>query len=86
MSRLATVAPPSTPTIECLVRIAAVHLEIPDLPSAAARDPMAAEDLLIRPHARDEGSVDTEKLESGAASAHRHATQFRLVRADWRHR
>jgi hypothetical protein len=57
MSRLATVARALNANDQCLVRIAAVHLEIPDLPSAAARDAMAAEDLLIK-YARDEGSVD----------------------------
>src|SRR5271166_4265656 len=42
MSRLATVARALNANDQCLVRIAAVHLEIPDLPSAAARDAMAA--------------------------------------------
>jgi hypothetical protein len=32
----------------CLVRIAAVHLRIPDLPSKAARDEIEAEDALIK--------------------------------------
>ena len=38
---------------QCLARIAAVHLQMPDLPSPAARDAMAAEDSLIK-YARDE--------------------------------
>jgi hypothetical protein len=55
MSGLTTVARALNANDQCLARIAAVHLEIPDLPSAAARDAMAAEDSLIK-YARDEGS------------------------------
>jgi hypothetical protein len=40
---------------QCLARIAAVHLMIPDLGSTAARDAMAAEDSLIK-YARDENT------------------------------
>src|SRR6478672_6825829 len=35
-------------TTQCLARIAAVHLQILDLPSEAARDGMEAEDVLIK--------------------------------------
>ena len=55
MSGLATVASALNANDQCLARIAAVHLEIPDLPSAATRDAMAAEDSLIK-YARDEGT------------------------------
>jgi hypothetical protein len=48
MSGLATVASALNANDQCLARIAAVHLEIPDLPSVAARDAMAAEDSLIK--------------------------------------
>jgi hypothetical protein len=57
MGGLATVARALNANDQCLARIAAVHLMIPDLPSAAARDAMAAEDSLIK-YARDEGSGD----------------------------
>ncbi len=40
---------------QCLARLAAVHLEVPDLSDRAARDAMEAEDVLIK-YARDEGS------------------------------
>ncbi len=55
MGGLATVASALNANDQCLARIAAVHLKIPDLPSAAARDAMAAEDLLIK-YARNEGT------------------------------
>jgi hypothetical protein len=55
MSGLTTVARALNANDQCLARIAAVHLEIPDLPSAAVRDAMTAEDSLIK-YARDEGS------------------------------
>jgi hypothetical protein len=42
---------------QCLARIAAVHLKLPDLPNQAARDAMEAEDSLIE-YARDGGSID----------------------------
>ena len=48
MSRLATVAAALIADDQCLARIAAVHLQIPDLPSEAARDGMEAEDALIK--------------------------------------
>jgi hypothetical protein len=66
---------------QCLARIAAVHLQIPDLPSPMVRDALAAEDTLIkyaRPRRR------RRELESGAASARRLAAQSRMVRADGR--
>jgi hypothetical protein len=55
MGGMATVASALNANDQCLARIAAVHLKIPDLPSAAARDAMAAEDSLIK-YARDESS------------------------------
>ncbi len=55
MGGLATVASALNANDQCLARIAAVHLRIPDLLSAAARDAMAAEDSLIK-YARDESS------------------------------
>jgi hypothetical protein len=39
---------------QAAARIAAVHLQIPDLPSSAARSAMVAEDALIK-YARDQG-------------------------------
>jgi len=54
MPGLATVASALNANDQCLVQIAAVHLQIPDLPSPAARDAMVAEDALIK-YARDDG-------------------------------
>ena len=48
MSRLATVAAALNADDQCMARIAAVHLQIPDLPSEAARNGMEAEDVLIK--------------------------------------
>ena len=79
MGGLATVASALNANDQCLERIAAVHLKIPDLPSAAARDAMAAEDLLIKCSQRRHWR---RELESGAAFTHRRAAQSRLVRAD----
>ena len=69
MSGLARVASALNVNDQCLARIAAVHLQMPDLASAAVRDALAAEDSLIK-YARD---GRRRELESGAASAHRHA-------------
>jgi hypothetical protein len=54
MSGLATVASALNANDQCLARIAAVHLQIPDLQSLSVRDALAAEDSLIK-YARDEG-------------------------------
>lgn len=54
MPGFATVAAALNANDPALARIAAVHLQIPDLPSAAARDAMIAEDALIK-YARGEG-------------------------------
>src|ERR1700722_10832026 len=54
ISGLATVASALNANDQCLARIAAVHLRIPELPSSAARAALAAEDTLIK-YARDEG-------------------------------
>jgi len=51
---LATVAAALNANDQGLARIAAVHLQIPDLPHRAARDAMEAADVLIK-YARDEG-------------------------------
>ncbi|MGA8649988.1 MAG: hypothetical protein WB677_05100 [Xanthobacteraceae bacterium] len=77
MSGLATVASALNANDQCLARIAAVHLKIPDLPNAAVRDALKVEDSLIK-YARDE---------SGATGIRRcirapGAAQSRLVRAD----
>ena len=48
MPGLATVACALNANDPCLARIAAVHLKIPDLPNAAARNAIAAEDVLIK--------------------------------------
>ena len=78
MSGLARVASALNANDQCLARIAAVHLQMPDLASAAIRDALEAEDLLIK-YARNEGAGE---LESGVASAHRHVAQSRVVRHD----
>jgi hypothetical protein len=54
MHGLATVAAALNANDQGLARIAAVHLQIPDLPNQAARDAMEAADVLIK-YARDEG-------------------------------
>src|ERR1700692_4476098 len=43
---------------QCLARIAAVHLRIPDIPDRTARNAMEAMDVLIK-YARDEGGGDS---------------------------
>jgi hypothetical protein len=48
MPGLATVAAAQNADDQCLARIAAVHLQIPDLPSDAAREGLEAEDRLIK--------------------------------------
>jgi hypothetical protein len=55
MHGLANVAAALNADDQCLARIAAVHLRIPDLPDHAARDAMEAADRVIK-YARDEGS------------------------------
>jgi hypothetical protein len=55
MSGLATVARALNTDDQCLARIAAVHLRIPDIPDRAARNAMEATDVLIK-YTRDEGS------------------------------
>jgi hypothetical protein len=55
MSGLARVASALNANDQCLARIAAVHLQMPDLASAAVRDALAAEDSLIK-YARDGGA------------------------------
>lgn len=54
MSGLATVARAPNSDDQCLARIAAVHLRLPDLHNSLARSDMEAEDRLIK-YARDEG-------------------------------
>jgi hypothetical protein len=58
MPGLATVGSALNANDPALARIAAVHLKIPDLPSAAAHDALVAEDALIK-YARDEGGGST---------------------------
>src|SRR5260370_20671496 len=58
MPGLATVGSALNANDPALARIAAVHLKIPDLPSAAAHDALVAEDALIK-YARDEGGGRT---------------------------
>jgi hypothetical protein len=57
MSGLATVARALKTNDQCLARIAAVHLRIPDIPDRAARNAMEAMDVLIK-YARDAGGDD----------------------------
>jgi hypothetical protein len=54
MPGLATVASALNANDQCLARIAAVHLKIPDLPNQATRNALEAEDSLIK-YARDQG-------------------------------
>src|SRR5579862_3978347 len=54
MSGLATVARALNANDQCLARIAAVHLRVPDIPDRDARDMMEAADVLTK-YARDEG-------------------------------
>jgi hypothetical protein len=56
MPGLARVASALNANDQALARIAAVHLKIPDIPSAAKRNAMIAEDALIK-YERDEGGV-----------------------------
>ena len=58
MPGLATVAAALNADDQCLARIAAVHLRLPDLPDRAARDGMEAMDVLLK-YARDESGGDT---------------------------
>lgn len=60
---LATVARALNANDQCLARIAAVHLRIPDVPNAAARDAMEAEDRLIKYAADDGGSTEWDPAE-----------------------
>jgi hypothetical protein len=53
LARLEIVASALNADDQCLARIAAVHLRLPDLPGRAARDDMEAEDVLIK--SADEG-------------------------------
>jgi hypothetical protein len=78
MSGLARVASALNANDQCLARIAAVHLQMPDLASAGVADELAEFADQIRPRRW------CRELESGAASAHRRAAQSRLVRHDWR--
>ncbi len=58
MSGLAAVARALNANDQCLARIAAVHLRIPDIPDRTARNAMEATDILIK-YARDEGASDS---------------------------
>src|ERR1700731_1152692 len=58
MSGLAIVARALNTNDQCLARIAAVHLRVPNIPDRAARDVMEATDVLIK-YARDEGRGDS---------------------------
>lgn len=54
MSGLTSVARALNADDQCLARIAAVHLRIPDIPDRTARDAMEAMDVFVK-YARDEG-------------------------------
>jgi hypothetical protein len=58
ISGLATVARALNANDQCLARIAAVHLRIPDIPDRTARNAMEAMDILIK-YAHDEGGGDS---------------------------
>jgi hypothetical protein len=55
MAGLARVAAALNANDQCLARIAAVHLQMPDLATPAIREALSAEDMLIK-YARDEGA------------------------------
>jgi hypothetical protein len=57
MSGLTSVARALNADDQCLARIAAVHLRIPDIPDRTARDAMEAMDVFVK-YARDEGGGD----------------------------
>jgi len=59
MPGLTTVASALNANDQCLARIAAVHLKIPDLPNQAARNALEAEDSLIK-YARDGGGGSSD--------------------------
>ena len=79
MSGLARVASALNANDQCLARIAAVHLQMPDLASAAVRDALAAEESSIK-YARDGGAANWNP----ALHPRRHAAESRLVRHDRR--
>ena len=79
MSGLARVASALNANDQCLARIAAVHLQMPDLASAAVRDALAVEESSIK-YARDGGAANW----NSALHPRRHTAEFRLVRHDWR--
>jgi len=58
MSGLTSVARALNADDQCLARIAAVHLRIPDIPDRTARDAMEAMDVFVK-YARDEGGGDS---------------------------
>ena len=59
MSGLTSVARALNADDQCLARIAAVHLRIPDIPDRTARDAMEAMDVFVK-YARDEGGGDSD--------------------------
>lgn len=59
MSGLGAVARALNANDQCLARIAAVHLRVPDIPDRTARDAMEAADALIK-YARDEVGGDSD--------------------------
>ncbi len=81
MRGLAAIAAALNANDQCLARIAAVHLKIPDLPSPAARDALAAEDSLIKYARGESGGADWNPA---LHPTHRRAAQSRMVRADGR--
>ena len=58
MSGLTSVARALNADDQCLARIAAVHLRIPDIPDRTARDAMEAMDVFVK-YARDESGGDS---------------------------
>jgi hypothetical protein len=58
MPGLARVASALNANDQCLARIVAVHLQMPDLASAAIRDALAREDSLIKYACDESGSAD----------------------------
>ena len=58
MPGLGVVATALNANDQCLARIAAVHLRLPDVPSVAARDDLEAADILLKYSRDDSGGSD----------------------------
>jgi hypothetical protein len=85
LSGLATVTAALNANDQCLARIAAVHLRIPELPSRAVRDCLEAEDVLIKSINRDCTARALDALSFNPVAADGNES-FPLDRADRIHK